>query len=1198
MLSHITASEARRPTGGPYTLRARRWSVKLDQRGFTLVELLISLVLTSLLFSSMLVVFQAQTRINTVETEVGESQQNARVAMTALNQDIRQAGFFVDQFNRQPVWIDAAPYQLIFNANLSAQFVAMHRDSTVPLSDGTMYRPGDYSSPPQEENLPAHLIRYLNESETIRFTLDTNYDGLITAEDRRGGTFNPNIFILQKEINGNPPAILAYNIRGPLPYPDGTMPAPLFKYWGTFVSDDQFDLWGDTNDDGEISPAEASALTRVPVAQLHNIRQVDVEIMVETSRPDNRYRGTGSTETTPYPYRAYNLRGRIRARNVGINPGGLVLCGNPPSSPLNPTGYDTPFDQGGSITLEWDSSAEEYSGEEDVQYYTIYRRLGAGDFEVVGQLQGMGIDTTYVFADDGDIDNFNAPVDGEEYYYLFAAWDCAPQESEPSAVIGPLVSMPNGAAPPHIEDGWDTACDGGQDITVQFSRSPQDEGTPTGVVKYNIYRGTTMDSSIVSKILVDTLSAVGSSLYEYHDTVGNWAGVPPVDSLPYYYIIRAVQGGIESDNSNEYGAVWSDIGLSAPRLLSVEDKPADDGTALILNWRRSASEDCDTAPHKYRVRRRVKGISEWYNVEDVPVTFQEYYEFEDDNGGAGLVTGTTYEYIIVVMTTGEGEDSNIMEGTPIANPLIGAPSHLVADDVPCDADGDIQLSWTASYDDGGGSYIVDEYWIYRKIDGGAYSLVYQLPAAEMGSYEWTDNDITNPGNEPILGNTYWYKVTAYDTGTGSESDPTNEDDAISDGTPGAPTITAAYDTYGEGSREVRLEFTASADDGGCSDSVTRYYIYRTTNPDSGYVMIGMTTAIDAESYVWEDNATNSSPPPGEETTYYYMIRAYDVINDIESMDSNEFGPVDPSGAGCVCCPILSDDFESGNMGWTSGGTRDDWQLGVPRGKSSDPSLAYSGASVWGNDLGDGSLDGQYRARANNYLISPTMDFSGFTEGYVILSYYRWLTVEDSNKDKAQVRVNVGSGWETVWQNIQSDDTVDSGWKLQYIDLSQQVLGQSSVQIAFTLETNASQQFGGWNIDDFLVCYTAPSPCDYFIYVGDSVAQNQGNNLFFDITNAAVEAVDMLGMEVGWSAEGSLLKRIRTQGSGPGLVWTGIPAQPTVVVAMFDTPVPFAVDETIRFKLVYQPGQLRGSALTLRFLTECGWSKEIVIMIPM
>jgi hypothetical protein len=476
-----------------------------------------------------------------------------------------------------------------------------------------------------------------------------------------------------------------------------------------------------------------------------------------------------------------------------------------------------------------------------------------------------------------------------------------------------------------------------------------------------------------------------------------------------------------------------------------------------------------------------------------------------------------------------------------------------------------------------------------------------LTAIGAAEYRWVDNDSTNSYNPPVLGFRYWYYVTAYDNDTASESNPSNEDDALSDGSPGAPEITAGYDTYGGGSRAIRVEWLASDDDGGCSDSVTHYRIYRTSTPGSyGTNWVGSINANDSGSYSWTDNLANSMAPPIEDFDYWYVIRAYDAVNLIESQNSNEFGPIEPYGANCDCCPLFVDDMESGNVGWSSGASpsyKNDWEIGRPRGKSFDPSLAHSGSNVWGTDLGAGSRDGQYRSRVTEWLISPTMDMSGMEEGYILMSYYRWLSVETHQKDQASIQIDNGSGWQTIFQNSQNDNTVDTEWKLQVLDLTQYALGHGSVRIAFVLETNNSQQFGGWNIDDVEICYTAPGECDYFRYVGDSIAENQGNNLFFEITNASGRDVEMLGMHLGWSEEGSLLKRISTQGGGPGEVWEASVSQPPIVEAMFTSTVPFEEEETIRFRLTFQPGQMRGSAMTIRFVTACGISSEIVIQVP-
>ena len=73
------------------------------------------------------------------------------------------------------------------------------------------------------------------------------------------------------------------------------------------------------------------------------------------------------------------------------------------------------------------------------------------------------------------------------------------------------------------------------------------------------------------------------------------------------------------------------------------------------------------------------------------------------------------------------------------------------------------------------------------------------------------------------------------------------------------------------------------------------------------------------------------------------------------------------------------DFETpGDNGWThvQVATQDDWQHDVPQGKGGDPSAAFSGSKVWGNDLGPTGFNGLYQPNVTNYLESPTLSMAG------------------------------------------------------------------------------------------------------------------------------------------------------------------------------------------------------------------------------
>lgn len=70
-----------------------RRTVDMGNRGFTLVELLISLLVGSIVMAAVMTSFQSQHNTYLAQDQVVEMQQNARVAMDMLVRDIRSAGY-------------------------------------------------------------------------------------------------------------------------------------------------------------------------------------------------------------------------------------------------------------------------------------------------------------------------------------------------------------------------------------------------------------------------------------------------------------------------------------------------------------------------------------------------------------------------------------------------------------------------------------------------------------------------------------------------------------------------------------------------------------------------------------------------------------------------------------------------------------------------------------------------------------------------------------------------------------------------------------------------------------------------------------------------------------------------------------------------------------------------------------------------
>ncbi len=183
--------------------------------------------------------------------------------------------------------------------------------------------------------------------------------------------------------------------------------------------------------------------------------------------------------------------------------------------------------------------------------------------------------------------------------------------------------------------------------------------------------------------------------------------------------------------------------------------------------------------------------------------------------------------------------------------------------------------------------------------------------------------------------------------------------------------------------------------------------------------------------------------------------------------------------------VFEDDFESGDLGWTTGLVmemgEDDWELGPPNLGGlgpNDPLTAYSGDNVRGNDLNGASIrDGKYPANTHSYLDSPVVDCTAYNSVY--LRFRRWLTFEEGIYDNARILVN---GTE-VWVNQDNGHVLDEEWKMIDIDISSIARGNPSVQVRFEIVTDGGLEFGGWNIDDFSIVGYIPA------YVRQEVSSN-------------------------------------------------------------------------------------------------------------
>ncbi|MEC0135365.1 S8 family serine peptidase [Paenibacillus macerans] len=151
-------------------------------------------------------------------------------------------------------------------------------------------------------------------------------------------------------------------------------------------------------------------------------------------------------------------------------------------------------------------------------------------------------------------------------------------------------------------------------------------------------------------------------------------------------------------------------------------------------------------------------------------------------------------------------------------------------------------------------------------------------------------------------------------------------------------------------------------------------------------------------------------------------------------------------------PGYEQDFETGVIGYASGGTGNTWAWGAP---VSGPGSAYSGEKVYATNL-----SGTYSANANSYLLAPPIDLTGSPEG-ALLSFKHWYDLEN-NRDYGTVYI-ASEESDYAFAPAAEFTGTSGGWKTQYIDL-RPYAGQQ-VYLQFNLTSDGSVQKAGWYLDD-------------------------------------------------------------------------------------------------------------------------------------
>jgi len=376
-------------------------------RGFTLIEMLVSLVVLSLVMSSAVWFFRGISRSVAGSGERMDAMQNLRYGVSTMDRELRNAGAGTTE--TQPTLVYISPSVVVFNSDLVSPIAGS--------PTAVNYNP-DVN--PNAANAPTTSQKFFIAGTSIQYpdsTYHTSGTTISPAEtimywftpDTTPG--NSGLYLLLRQVNNNPPDLVARNL---MPFPG----RPFLDWLQTDTLGNLFTVATANLPMRHSVPVHGSLADTGPASRIDSIRAVRINVYASNGR-------TGSAQVL----RA--LATTIRIPNAGLTK--QRSCGDAPIFGKTVTATFTGTAANPQVTLNWTAATDETAGEKDVERYLIYRRTLAGFFDNAMQTMPAG-HASYNYVD-------QAVLNDSTYYYQVTALDCTPLESSAS-VSGAVVIPP------------------------------------------------------------------------------------------------------------------------------------------------------------------------------------------------------------------------------------------------------------------------------------------------------------------------------------------------------------------------------------------------------------------------------------------------------------------------------------------------------------------------------------------------------------------------------------------------------------------------------------------------------------------------------------------------------------------------------------------------------------------------------------
>jgi prepilin-type N-terminal cleavage/methylation domain-containing protein len=372
-------------------------------RGFTIVELMVSLVVFGLVMTGALRFLQVQNQGFQKGMSYMGTLQNLRYVVGTLEQDVQTAG--TNLVSGQPEVVYAGGDVVAFNSDYAT---STRNDPFAVFFDPDLEdRVARTMTRAQRTTIPGTAFAYPDSTYLDGSGLPGPAETLIFFFTPDDDTQRTDDFALYRQVNAEEPQLVANDLLR-------VEGQPFFRYMKESgsgvdsIADNLLPL-------AHSIPLHGSKADTGRVSLIDSIRAVRVTVSATNGKAGEFERTSGLTRIVLMP-------------NMGF--GMLETCGSPPilgtalSIQLSTPVAEEPV----AVILSWGKGTDEDGGENDIVRYVIWRRApGSGDWEEPYLSIPSGEDQ-YVYQD-ADL------AMGATYEYALAAQDCTPTLS-PITVSG------------------------------------------------------------------------------------------------------------------------------------------------------------------------------------------------------------------------------------------------------------------------------------------------------------------------------------------------------------------------------------------------------------------------------------------------------------------------------------------------------------------------------------------------------------------------------------------------------------------------------------------------------------------------------------------------------------------------------------------------------------------------------------------